>query len=255
LNNNDDDTSSPEVVDFDALNAALGAPPPAPTPAPSTPRVTDSEGRSSATYASARPHAIPATRPPQEDPNAPAVIISADDTVQTGPPAQMTVPLAPGAQFSAPDMAMTLRPSNAPTPSYPFTPPPFAVQAVPPSPSSDNVNLTLRMDQRPRHPKVPTIILHARGPTNQQKLLVFMAMLVAVVAGGISVLVYFRPSALNLDGRSSSTHSPGVTGGVTHGPSVAPTTSAVLPASIATANGSVSPPPSASTKKPRLLLR
>lgn len=63
--------------------------------------VGESSGRSSATYASARPRTIPPTRAPVEDPNAPAVIVATDDTVPTAPP-QMTVPLAPAQGHAAP---------------------------------------------------------------------------------------------------------------------------------------------------------
>ena len=126
---------APPPVDFDALHAALGDPldyvemgsgpalekgsetddlldalDPAKGQAPTGPgvRVGESSGRSSATYASARPHTIPPTRAPIEDPNAPAVIVATDtDTVPTAPP-QMTVPLAASphaAQFAAPGVA------------------------------------------------------------------------------------------------------------------------------------------------------
>jgi len=59
VSDQDDESARPEVVDFDALNAALGG-----AGDFASPVSPDSEGRSSATYASARPHAIPATRAP-----------------------------------------------------------------------------------------------------------------------------------------------------------------------------------------------
>src|SRR5690606_27710444 len=76
----DDAPTMPDVVDFDALHAALGDLPPPPTS--SSPMVGESQGRSSATYASARPHTIPPTRAPDADEvNAPPVIVQTDDTV------------------------------------------------------------------------------------------------------------------------------------------------------------------------------
>src|SRR5688572_11641564 len=64
----------PAPVDFDALHAALGD---LPQPTGSVPPklAGDSEGRSSATYSSARPHTIPPTHEPP-DLDAPAVIVS-----------------------------------------------------------------------------------------------------------------------------------------------------------------------------------
>jgi hypothetical protein len=106
------------AVDFDALHAALGDPlaldelppvssshgahgaheaaavPPPPPRAKSSPALAESSGRSSATYASARPRTIPPTRASVEDPNVPPVIVASDDTVPSAPPAAMTVPMA-----------------------------------------------------------------------------------------------------------------------------------------------------------------
>src|SRR5688500_3497624 len=83
----------PAPVDFDALHAALGD---LPQPTGSMPpkAAADSEGRSSATYASARPHTIPPTHEPS-DLDAPPVIVASEDTatVPTAPP-KMTMPLS-----------------------------------------------------------------------------------------------------------------------------------------------------------------
>jgi hypothetical protein len=183
-----DDTAGPaEVVDFDALNAALGVASPSASLA-----MPDSEGRSSATYASARPHAIPATRAPAELPNEPAVIVQVDDTVQTGPPGHMTVqgvgshpiPGQPGPPVEA---AAALPKYNT---SEPFVPPAH--------------KRTVVMPERPRRPGTATMVVNATNePTRQQKFLVFFAMLVIVVSAGLAVLVYLKPNALNFGPHSS----------------------------------------------------
>jgi hypothetical protein len=264
---------APPPVDFDALHAALGDPldyeemPSGPAlerglgeadaddlldslePAVDGAahgkalRVGESSGRSSATYASARPHTIPPTRAPAEDPNAPAVIVANEtDTVPTAPP-QMTVPLAPtphGPAFGgAPPMAAPMagpagsnprvgaaasgphraaHPSSGPhpsagerperTPGYPHTPQAFPVQqrGIP--------QMTMRMPDRPVNPrrgKTPTIVVRPRGPSAKQKLVAFMAMLLLVTACGIAVIIWRKPRWLGLDsfgGPSATTSAP-----------------------------------------------
>jgi hypothetical protein len=178
----DDEPVRAEVVDFDALNAALGAATDAPVPV-----IPESEGRSSATYASARPHAIPATRGPVAIPDEPAVIVQADDTVQSGPP-NMTVPLGGPPPLRVPPVAVPIATPTVPTPA----PAVFVRQ------SADEAKYTLPMPQRPRRPGGQTIVLtQAQGPTRQQKALVFIAMLVIVVSTGLAVLVYLHPNALD----------------------------------------------------------
>lgn len=150
----------PEVVDFDALHAALGELTPAPA---SAAPVSESSGRLNASYSSTRPHAPPSTRPPRVDLQAPAVIVAQEDTVPSGPP-KMTVPLG------------LPKPRGATAPV-----PPPAVLAPPPS-----------------RPRMPTVILRTRGPTTQQKLLVFMAMLLVFVSGGVAFLIYGRNLGFDL---------------------------------------------------------
>lgn len=188
MSTNDDDSSSgsAEVVDFDALNAALGALPPPPTS--SSPMIAESQGRSSATYSSARPHTIPPSHAPAEDPNAPAVIVKPEDTLQTGPPAQMTLPMGQGVVSSGAHPVAPVRPPSPSSPTLPNN-----------GPSSDHINLTLPMPKRPRKPRTPTLVVRTRGPTKGQKILVFIAMLVVFVAGGIAFLVIYKPPGLNLD--------------------------------------------------------
>jgi hypothetical protein len=209
--------TEPEPVDFDALHAALGAveepivvarrrsvpdtepppadptlpPPPEPTPTP-TQRVGESQGRSSAQYASARPHTIPPTRAPDEPPDIPAVIVATDDTVPAAPPA-MTTPLgAPPPPMPQPASGPHQAAQSQSQPSYPFTPQPFPVQRMPPQP-------TIRMPERPRRPKQQTIVVRKRGPSAIQKLAAFMAMLLLVTAVGIAVIIWRRPGWLGID--------------------------------------------------------
>ena len=182
--------SEPEVVDFDALNAALGAlPPPG---APSSPQLADSEGRSSATYASARPHPIPATRAPVEL-NAPAVIIAPEEpTVPSGPPVQMTVPLTPAGGIPA---APRTGPLPHGTPNNPYASDPYVAVAQQ-HPPSDNINVghTVPManPQRPRRPRTPTVVVRPRGPSKTKKLLVFIALLLVFVVGGTALLFFVK---------------------------------------------------------------
>jgi hypothetical protein len=202
----DEGGSPPGVVDFDALHAALGDLPPAPTS--SSPTIGESQGRSSATYASARPHTIPPTRAPDPDElNAPAVIVAKEDTVPTGPPQQMTVPMAGAPPFGA-SGPVSSRPHpaagvRAPSPSHPFATQPFVADAAPRAPDAV-VNMTVQMPTRPRRPRTPTIVVRTRGPTKQQKLLVFMAMLLVFVGGGIAFLIYGKRLGFNIDVRPSA---------------------------------------------------
>jgi hypothetical protein len=248
-----DEEDAPPPVDFDALHAALGDPmeyeepdleplpddgsgvdaahgrepaieaPPLPPGGKGTNvRVGESSGRSSATYASARPHTIPPTRAPAEDPNAPAVIVAGDtDTVPSAPP-QMTVPLAspPGpahgvppysagadpmaASGSNPQVALG-QPSSGSQPAAPslgvgfaHTPQPFAVQAHP----RGAPQMTMRMPDRPVNPrrgKTPTIVVRARGPSTKQRLLVFMTFSVLVIACGMAMVIWRMPHLVNLE--------------------------------------------------------
>ncbi len=251
----------PPPVDFDALHAALGAveepaakrrsvpdvePVATPPPLPGAGRVGESQGRSSAQYASARPHTIPPTRAPDEPPDIPAVIVATDDTVPTAPPA-MTTPLgAPPPPPPVPAPASGPHPAHAPAsgphavagsgphaaaqPSYPFTPQPFAVQRLPPQP-------TMRMADRPRRPKSPTIVVRKRGPSAVQKLAAFMAMLLLVTAVGIAVIIWRRPSWLGIDAFP-------IIGGT---PSAAPAASSATVAPSASPTSSATPSPPATT--------
>jgi hypothetical protein len=266
-------------VDFDALHAALGAPThlddltPTPLPVAKTgpQHVGESQGRSSATYSSTRPHTIPPTRAPSEDPDMPAVIVHADDTVPTAPPV-MTAPFAspppvapgglphpgagllaftpgdPRAHGSGPHVAAAV----APSPSYPFTPPPFPVQHVAAMPHE-----TVRMPERPRRARTPTVVVRPRGPTTKQKLLAFIVMFLLVTAGGIGVIVWQRPQWVGLDraGALPNAAPPSVvlTATPVAVPSsvAAPTTNATAsasPSASASANASAAPSVSAKPK-------
>ena len=216
VSQDDDAPTPPDVVDFDALHAALGDLPPPPTS--SSPTIGESQGRASATYSSSRPHTIPPTRAPQADElNAPAVIVQAEDTVPTGPPQQMTVPMAGAPPFGGPassgahPAAAIARPV---TPSRPFTPEPFAASAVaqaqaqahapapgqpPPAMASGPEKVRTLPLAPPRRPRTPTIVVRTRGPTKQQKLLVFMAMLLVFVGGGIAFLIYGKHLGIDID--------------------------------------------------------
>jgi len=212
----------PAPVDFDALHAALGdpldleeLPEAAEDGADSARRVGESQGRSSATYSSARPHTIPPTRAPNEDLNAPAVIVASDDTVPTAPP-NMTVPLAAGA---GPRLPAGAPPGSGPHPAAPPSSGPHLAAGYPQTPQSFPVQrqaqLTMRMAERPnRRPKSPTIVVRQRGPSTRQKFLAFAAMLVVVTSFGIAVVFWQKPEWIGLDTKPAPAPS-GATSGAT----------------------------------------
>ncbi|AKV01170.1 hypothetical protein AKJ09_07833 [Labilithrix luteola] len=212
-------------MDFDALHAALGVGehaqgavrPREPSVGASevldeiaaeiAPRVGESSGRTNAHYASSRPHTIPPTRAPVEDPNVPAVIVDeppvADDLQTTTP---IAAPMARRAASSGsiPTSGRTgtallpkaLIPEPAPPPSQPLTPPPFSAQAAQTGPSV--MKHTVPMVNRPRRPRAQTIVVRRRGPSAKQKLLAFVSMLVLVTCCGIAVIVWRKPSWIGL---------------------------------------------------------
>ena len=221
-----EDDGQPDVVDFDALNAALGALPP---PSSSTPMAADSEGRSSATYSSARPHTIPPSVVPNEDINAPAVIVASDETIPSGPPAQMTMPMSHGIPSPGPHPAAGMPPpmGSPQSPPHPFTPQPFPQAPVA---MASDPQMTVPMIERPRRPRSPTIVVRTRGPSKSQKVLVFLAMLIVFVGGGIAFLIFYPGLGLNLLPNKAT----------------APTTTAPTPS--ATPQPSVSPQPPATSQ-------
>lgn len=175
------------AVDFDALSAALGG-------AGGAEDTHDSHGRSSASYASTRPHAVPAAHITAEA-TEPAVIVTVDDTVPSAPPPNMTTPIAvphtaPLAIVGVPSSGSV--PAAVRVPSEPFTPQPF-------TPTGRGGNqMTMRMAERPRRPRAMTIVVRPRGPSTAQKLVAFMAMLVLVTACGIAVIIWRKPAWLGL---------------------------------------------------------
>jgi hypothetical protein len=286
---------APPPVDFDALHAALGDPidyeelepephgaspapnaPPVPKPPPTpTPRGSakvvpsgDSSGRSSATYASARPHTIPPTRNPTEDLNAPAVIVASDDTVPSAPP-KMTVPMSPPPHMapyggvpqsgSNPQLAPPGHhpssgslPHASAVPAHARTPQPF----VPQRPGQ----MTVRMPDRPMNPrraKTPTIVVRARGPSTKQKLIAFMAAFLVVTSFGIAGVLIFsakqpRPDGASMSSASAAPAASSTASGAMPAPSGANTPVLALPSTAVVAPAvSASAPPVASAAKPK----
>ena len=226
----------PEAVDFDALHAALGDPleldelPPAAIECEDEAllegveeRVGESSGATNAAYASTRPRTIPPSYAPTEDLNAPPVIVASEDTVPSAPP-NMTVPVAhPHALGHTPQSGVPFiagPPASNPAgraPSGPqhigqpiSGPHPNAPPAYPGVPAANQrgaPQMTMRMPERPlvpgalnpRRGKTPTLVVRPRGPSNKQKLVAFMAMLLLVTACGIAVIVWRKPRWLGLD--------------------------------------------------------
>ncbi len=237
----------PAPVDFDALNAALGD---LPQPKASIPpkAASESEGRSSATYASARPHTIPPAHEPS-DLDAPAVIVATDDTVPSAPP-KMTTPLAaagigPGSgEHRVPSSGNQPAAAKAQQASYPFTPQPFPVQR-------GVVQPTMKMPDRPRRPRSPTVVVRPRGPSKVQKLVVFAAMLVLFLAFATAVAIWRQPGWFGLDGPAPAatptinlpSYSAAVASLSAMTPPPPPPTASTAPS----ASTSTPPPPSTST--------
>lgn len=209
----------PAPVDFDALHAALGeglreAPHPPVPPPPVKVAIGESQGRSNATYASTRPHAVPAPHV-AADLGAPPVIVAEDDTVPGGPPqmtAPLTTPMAPamghpssGPYAAAPHVSSS--PMAAANPLSPSTPPSFAVQGLPPT-RPGQVQLTMRMPERPRRPRTPTVVVRPRGPSMMQKLVVFAVMLLLVSACGIGIVMWRAPQLFGLGPKPVATQAP-----------------------------------------------
>jgi hypothetical protein len=246
----DDERTAPilQVVDFNALNAALGELPSSP---PSSPPLSgDSDGAKKAKYASSHPRPLPQRVQPSLDANAPAVIVKTDDTVPSGPPIQMTTPMV-----GAPPVGSRGRPAHA-------------AEAY--SVDDDEPTVTnLRRSTRPKRPRNPTMIVHRRGPTAFQKFAVFLAMLLVFVSGGAAFLVFGGyGSAIGIDidrllPASGAPHSsaPAVTAPptVVATPVIFPTTAASsLPdtpaaavSSLPSASAAAALAPSASAKKPK----
>ncbi|MDB4942233.1 MAG: hypothetical protein JWP97_1767 [Labilithrix sp.] len=194
-------------------------------------RIGESDGRSSAQYASSRPHTIPPSQLPSEDLNAPPVIVATEDTVPSAPP-QMTVPLASRPMGHTPQSGVPivqgagLRPGSSPhvlAGAAPVGHPASAphLRASQPGPVSSPQllgepayprgasQMTVRMADRPLAPavglhsrrgKVETLVVRPRGPSAKQKLFAFMAMLLLVTACGIAVIVWRKPAWIGLEG-------------------------------------------------------
>lgn len=261
-----DTAESVDVVDFDALHAALGdlAAPPAPPAAPSSPSSGESKGQSSAMYASVRPHVIPKAYSPSEDPNAPAVIVETDAIAPEpgGSPAnKMTLPMPGALRFAGPPSSgrqrtMPMPPRGAvPSPSTPFASTPLAPVGSPLRGAAPQEGSAMA----PRHPRrspKPTLVLR-RGPTRSQKLVVFLAMLVVVIAGGVAILGYYNPMGLDLGALWSSPSGARTAGAATTAapapspPRAALATSTVAPAPTAAApSASYAAPPSPAAATP-----
>lgn len=169
--------------------------------------VAESQGRSSATYASAQPHAIPQTRVPRDLGEVPAVIV-AEDTVP-GPPPKMTVPMAPppvAAAGSGPHLAAS-----------PHSPGPIAVKAtVPMAPPSARGNA--RTGRRHQ----PTVVVRRKSPSPRQKLVVFAVMLVVVTACGVAAILWHADALFGAAPKAAPSAAPAASAVVAPTPAPAP---------------------------------
>jgi hypothetical protein len=229
----------PAPVDFDALHAALGDPfefdelPAASSELTGASDdfldglarecVGESDGQSSAAYASARPHTIPPSYAPTEDLNAPPVIVASDDDAVPSAPPHMTVPIVHVRQpiGDTPQSGVPFLLGRAasgvpygPSGPHPLGPPRSAPHVSAPSRPS-YPQMSPAVGQRgavgqmtmpgPDHPlnlpsaKTRTLVVRLRGPSAMQKLIAFMAMLLLVTACGIAVIIWKKPVWLRLD--------------------------------------------------------
>lgn len=211
---NAEDDAGADVVDFNALHAALGDLPPPPTS--STPNLggaATSDGKNNATYASARPHTIPPTRAPAVDPNAPSIVVS-DEVVMPPPSSVPNMPVASSQMtipMGSPMMGGVGAVSPGPMPVAPLVRPPSPSHPFDPRyPAQDNVQQTMHMAGRPvapgapiapipRRPRSPTMVVRARGPSGKKKALVFIGMLLLVVGVGVGVIIVVQPAGLSID--------------------------------------------------------
>lgn len=275
-----------ELFEADEAPPARGAPPvpPAHAAGGKGARVGESSGRSSATYASARPHTIPPTRSPSEDLNAPPVIVATDDTVPSAPP-QMTVPISqptPG-PHGAPYAAAAMPAYGAPVHGAPISHPgyqappgqhpssgshPSATPALTPQPFAaiprGAPQMTMRMPDRPINPrrgKTPTIVVRRRGPTPKQQLVAFVVATMFVLLGGAAIVYVYAPhlvgigpqpavpSAAPLSPMPSASSSVGPSGSSSAPPASGAAASASAPAPAASSSA---PSPAASALAPRM---
>ena len=228
--------SDPSAVDFDALHAALGegsreAAPhgahpshPAPAAKSARPVAADSQGRSNATYASTDAKAPPAAHH-DADLAAPAVIVAQDEPAYPMQQ-QMTTPMtpamvmSPGHPSSGPHAIGTpssggMRAAQAhpqaymPTGNTPQAFDPIALGLPPAQPGQ--VQLTMRMPERPRRPRTPTVVVRARGPSTKQKLFVFSVMLLLVSLIGLGIVMWRAPQLFGLGPKTQSVAKPAVT--------------------------------------------
>lgn len=193
---------APRPGDFNALHAALGEG--AATPASAA--ALESRGQASASYASARPHAIPKSYARAEDPNTPAVIVEPEAAPPAPTPAvpptslsdlKATMPMG-GAQFRPGALSSGhMRAAGPPSPSRPFTPAPFP-PAGPHGAGPSAAGAAGPIPRPPRRiPSRPTIVLRRPGPSRSQKARVFIGMLLVVVASGVAALALLRPEAFS----------------------------------------------------------
>ena len=238
------------------------------------PHVGESQGRSSAHYASARPHTIPPSNASTEDINAPPVIVANEDvgaTVPSGPP-QMTKPIhqtrpiamtpMSGVPFVTQPLAAHQSGPHAVAVPYvesaPFTEPPAYPRGAP--------QMTVRMPDRPfgalnpRRGKIQTLVVRPRGPSTKQKLFAFMAMLLLVTACGIAVIIWRKPAWVGLE-PSAPAAQPTTTataplapaapeGATATATATAPVASVMPSAGVAASASKAKPKPSASTTTP-----
>lgn len=223
--------------------------------APSEPPRSESSGRINASYASERPRTIPPAYggPPESEQ---AVIVDAGVE---------QIALAPGTgtlESEALRRNRTVRiargPMAAPPPAH--HPTPAVAFAVPGS----RLQHTVPMAERPRtpHPPSPTVLVRHGRPSVIAQVAVFAAMLALVMAVGLGVLVWRRPSWFGRDAARTAEMAPldrpqlpaqaGLPGAA---PQATAVPNAVMPAPVsaplpATSSGRA-PPPGRAAKTPR----
>lgn len=203
------------------------------TPEPhASPQIAESQGRSSAQYASARPHTIPPTRAPAVNVDIPAVIV--EEPPMPPPPPPLAPPPASGPHLatgaaSGPHPVASPGPMHAAQPSYPHTPQAFPVQHAP----------TMRMADRPRRPRTPTVVVRPRGPSIPKIIGLSMLSLVVVALLTLAGFVIWKPQWVPGLAAQYAPPLPPMTATA----SAPPATSASAPPSAAL---SASPPPTTS---------
>lgn len=166
-------------------------------------RTGESDGRPNAFYAPARPHVVPASRVPIEDPRAPAVIINDDVDEKTVPDMRAIAPPVHDTLPGVNEFDTTVPYANG-AQGWPQRPAGPMAGRRPPS-SLERTQILARPNVARGMRK--TMVVSKRGPSSSDKLLAFVGVLILMMASGIAIIAWKRPQWLGI-GRQAVQRSP-----------------------------------------------